>query len=103
MTGRKLESIATTQDDKFRSCVAIYPAKIVAGYDPRSVDVQELIRLHVSIVYGFRKRVVMYSLMTKKWRFQTIDQTFLQDQEDRSIHGNYGWLNWKRGGDVDSM
>jgi hypothetical protein len=46
---------------------AINPAKIVAGHNPRSVDVRKLIRLHVSIVYAFCKRVGMYSLVTMKW------------------------------------
>lgn len=86
-----------------RVCGAINPAKIVAGYDPRSVDVQELVRLHVSIVYGFRKRVAMYSSMTKKWRFHDIGKTFLQNQKDRSVRREYGWLNRKRGTNVNSV
>jgi hypothetical protein len=62
-----------------RVCGVIDPAKLVAVYDTRLVDVQELIRLHVSIAYGSRKCVATVSSMTKKWRFQTFDQTFLQD------------------------
>ena len=62
-----------------RVCGAINPAKVVAVHGPRSVDVQELIRLHVSIAYGFCKRVATVSSKTKKWRFQTTDKTFLQD------------------------
>lgn len=62
-----------------RVCGAINPAELVAVYDTRLVDVQELIRLHVSIAYGSRKRVATVSSMIKKWRFQTFDQTVLQD------------------------
>lgn len=41
--------------------------------------------------------------MTKKWKHHKIDKTFLQDQKDRSVHGEYGWLDRKRGTTINSV
>lgn len=55
------------------------------------------------LAFGFCKRVATYSSMTKKWKHHKIDKTFLQDQKERSVHGEYGWLDRKKGTIVNSV